>query len=254
MKPQRALSFLLVLFALGSTASAAPSAESLYTEGQAAYDRGDYATAIARWQASFDVSGATALLFNVAQAERLSGDCPRALATYRKFIAADPDPSSEQHKLAEDLERELAAKCVEPTPAPPPEPASGPGLDAAAHPTSTGDHEPEHPTSALRVAGIATGGAGIALLVTGLVVGTHANALGGEVTGACATSCDWSQLKSKDGTGRHEATVGYVLDGVGAAAIVGGVVMYYLGSRESSVSVAPASRAGGTVVSWSGSW
>lgn len=248
---------ILAIAALGGIAAAEPSAEDLYAEGQAAYDRADYPTAIERWRASYEMSGEAGLLFNLAQAQRLAGNCAEALATYKKFLAADSDLVSEQHKLAEDFAQELDAKC-------PAEPVRHiehpvaprlnlvPGLNLGGELTDRNDR----PASgrSLRVAGLATGGAGVALLVTGLIVGRHANTLGDEVTNACATSCDWADQKSKEAAGRRDAKIGYALDGVGVAAIAGGALMYYLGSRTSTVGVAPPARDGGAVLSWSGSW
>lgn len=258
MTKHRLMTTVMTVLALGGTAAAAPpapSAEDLYAEGQAAYDRADYPTAIERWQAAYDLSGASGLLFNLAQALRLSGECPRALATYRKFIATDDEPTSEQHKLAEDLAREQAAKCDEPLPVPTHGVHTDPGGSSPV-PLPTGPEGPSTVSSgsALRVAGLATGGAGLALLVTGLVVGHHASTLGDEVTHACTTSCDWAAQAGKDSSGRSDATVGYVLDGIGVAAIAGGALMYYLGERGHSIDVAATSRADGAVVSWSTSW
>jgi hypothetical protein len=257
----RAVLIILAIAALGSTAAAAPSAEDLYAEGQAAYDRADYPTAIARWRESYEISGASGLLFNLAQALRLSGDCPGALSTYRKFLATDADPTSEQHRLAEDLARELDVACddlpsIRPSPVKPP--AARPPLELetglnVAVPLSDRNDRTTRP-SALRIAGLATAGTGAALLVAGLVVGHHADALGDEVTRACASGCDWAVQESKDAAGRHDAAVGRALDVVGAAAIAGGAVMYYLGSRAPSMRVTPAEHHDGAVVSWSGVW
>lgn len=105
------------------------SAQDLYAEGQTAYDRADYATAIDRWQVAYQISGASALLFNVAQAMRLSGDCARAIETYHLFLVADPDTASDQHRLADEFVRELRPTCpvtpphsptLPPTRSPPP--------------------------------------------------------------------------------------------------------------------------------------
>lgn len=251
---------VLTIAALHATAAAEPRAEVLYAEGQAAYDRADYATAIDRWQKSYEISGAPGLLFNLAQARRLSGDCPAALASYRTYLATDADAASEQHRLAEDLARELDAACdetpVDPRPRPvdPPSTAySAPGLTSVVRLSDSHDRT-QRPGRALRVAGLVTGGSGVALLVTGLVVGHHGRSLGDEVTRACAAGCDWAALSRKDAAGRRDVFIGRALDIVGVAAIAGGAVMYYLGSRASSVRVAPAEHRDGAVVSWSGAW
>ena len=233
--------------ALEAAAIAQPeTAEALYAEGQAAYDRADYATAIEKWQASYQLSREPLLIFNVAQAQRQSGDCPHALATYRQFVAADPDPTSEQHVLALDFERELEARCgalprvVQPDPRP-----------------ETGDRlrlsVPEHRGRSLRVAGLGIGGAGAVSITVGLVLGHHGASIGDEVTAACATSCDWNALRDKDAAGRRDVTIGHVLDAAGAAAIVTGTITYYLGWQHGAITIVPAGREGG-IATWSGSW
>jgi hypothetical protein len=249
----------IAMLGVAARADAQPSAESLYAEGQAAYDKADYTTAIAKWQASYQTSGENDLLFNLAQAMRLSGDCTRALATYQKFVAADPDPTSERHKLALDLARELEPACRarvprgDPPISPPtgPQPSVGGGLNLVG---GLNDHKSEgvRPGRTLRIAGLATSGVGASMLVTGLIFGRHAQTIGSEVTDACTTSCDWTVQKSKDAAGRRDATIGYALDAVGVAAIASGAVMYYLGSR-STVAVVPRPE-GGVVASWRGSW
>jgi hypothetical protein len=247
--PMRASLVIVTIAALRMTAAAAPSAEDLYAEGQAAYDRADYATAIARWRESYAVSAAPGLLFNLAQAQRLSGDCPGALSTYRRFLASDPDPASEQHRLAEDLATELDAACDERPPTPPriEPPGSVPAL------LSRRDDRPPRSGRGRRIAGLATGGAGLALLAAGLVLGHHGTALGAEVTRACAAGCDWSGQRETDAAGRRDVLVGRALDAVGAAAIVGGAILYYVGTRE-TLGVAPRPGGDGAVVTWGGSW
>lgn len=248
---------IVAIITIAGTAFAQPTAESLFAEGQAAYSRGDYATAIAKWQVSYEMSNETGLLFNIAQALRLSGNCPGALATYQRYIVADTDLGSEQHKLAEDFERELSGKCStvnttsKPNSSPVPYLVNGPNSVDALN-----DRKDREAGRTLRIAGLATGGTGIVLLATGLYLGHHGRALGDNVTEACRTSCDWGMQKDKDATGRRDVTRGRVLDGVGVAAIVGGAVMYYVGNRQSSVSIAPRTResGGGATLTWSGSW
>jgi tetratricopeptide (TPR) repeat protein len=227
-----------VLFTLHNDARAdEPSpAEVLYNQGQAAYTRADYAVAVEKWQASFDLSGASGLLFNLAQAYRLSGDCTRALATYRRFAAADP--TARQRPLAEDLVRELERTCVQQPP-----------MVAAVVPSSAYP-PPWHP---LQTVGLVTGGAGIVSIAIGLYIGHSGHTIGEEVTAACALSCDWNIQKIRDADGHHDVTSGYVLDAIGLAAIAGGAIMYYFGSTH-DVSITPASREGGAVVSWGGTW
>jgi tetratricopeptide (TPR) repeat protein len=224
----------LMLVILEARAIAAASAEDLYAQGQSAYDAADYATAIAKWTQSYDLSREPELLFNIAQARRLDGDCVQALATYERFVQIDP--TSEQRSLADDFVRELEPRCGATTRAP----------DAERPPTRS--------ERTLKIAGLAVGGGGVALLGAGLLLGHHASTLGEEVTRACAQTCDWSAQKDNDARGRSYATTGRVLDVVGIAAIAAGAVAYYLGDRSDGVAVVPQQREVGVVVTWSGLW
>jgi tetratricopeptide (TPR) repeat protein len=224
----------------------APTAEALYIEGQTAYDHADYPTAIAKWQASYELSGESTLLFNLAQAYRLSGDCASALSTYKQFVTIDP--TADQRTLALDLARELEPKCGE---RPTPIVERKTPISVVDRPTH--EHDRERPGRTLKVTGLATSGAGIALLASGLLLGHHAATLGDQVTTACVVSCDWTTLKDKDATGRRDATIGYVLDAVGVTAIVGGAVLYYLGDRKDEIHIALSARSG-AIVAWGRAW
>jgi hypothetical protein len=213
-------------------AFAGPSAEKLYDEGQHEYDAGHYAAAVELWQEAYDASKLPLLVFNVAQAYRFAGDCLSALATYRRYVALEP--KSEQSGYARSFIGELEARCGMPS-----------------QPPTTDRSEP---VRKLRLVGLGTGGTGIALLVGGLVLGKHASTLGDRVTSACSVSCDWSTQQDTDAAGHRDAAIGYVLDGVGIAAILGGAVVYYVGGRAGRITISPKSQEGGAVVSWSGTW
>lgn len=99
---------LLTIAALEAVAAASP-AEDLYVEGKGAYDRGDYQAAIERWQKSYQLSNEGDLLYNIAHALRLSGNCKGAIGTYKKFLAGEA--TAEQRKIAEDFVREMEPVC-----------------------------------------------------------------------------------------------------------------------------------------------
>jgi tetratricopeptide (TPR) repeat protein len=237
---------VLVVAAVGmlggaARADAPPTAESLYDEGQAAYEKADYAIAIAKWQESYRLSNENGLLFNLAQAQRLSGNCGAALATYWKFLAVDQDPASEQHKLADDFARELGPTCGA---------AKAPPVDPK--PQVTVEDHDRH--SGLRLVGLIGGGSGIVALATGLALGHHGQTLGNDVTVACAVNCDWAVQKGKDASGRGDVAIGYALDVAGAAAIAGSAIAYYIGVRRGGLTITPRPSDGGAAISWSGSW
>jgi tetratricopeptide (TPR) repeat protein len=248
---------LIALICLTTTALAQPGPEVLYTEGQAAYDHRDYATAIAKWQAAYDLSKESGLLFNLAQAQRLAGNCTGALASYRGFLATDPEAGSDQRKLADEFAKELDAQC--PTAKPVVPALTAPKTAISDPAASVGPREPRPLTISSsssgrrwKIAGLATSGVGIVTLAIGLGLGRHGSEIGAEITAACRTSCDWSALKDKDVQGRREVAIGRVLDVAGIAAIAGGAIFYYVGHRRQDVAITP--RDGGAVVAWSRSW
>lgn len=235
----RIMIVVVAIVALRSIASAQLSAEELYAQGEAAYSDRDYRTAATLWARAYGLSHEPLLIFNTGQALRLAGDCAGALAAYRRFIAIDP--SSEQRPLADEFVSELHLKC------------------GAAAPTTTTTPPVVGPAPAwsgrtFRIAGLAIGGTGALSITVGLVLGHRAARLEEEVTRACSISCDWTELKSKDAAGRRAATTGYALDVLGAAAIVGGGIMYLVGHQRSAITVAPRPRDSGAVVTWSGVW
>jgi tetratricopeptide (TPR) repeat protein len=71
-------------------ASTDADADDLFRKGLEAYDGHRYREAIESFSRAYRRSHNTALLFNIAQAWRLLGDCSQATATYESFVAADP--------------------------------------------------------------------------------------------------------------------------------------------------------------------
>lgn len=239
---------LVMILVLEAVASAQPTAEDLYSQGEDAFNRRDYPTAIDRWQTSYALSQEPLLLFNLAHAYRLSGDCPRALETYKRFMAEAP--SSEEYTLAASLAHELEAKCSRP---------SALVVESRANPVAAVENErpsvrTEPAGRKLRIGGAVIGGAGLLTLATGLYLGHRGQTIGDEVMDACRVSCDWADWKDKDAKGQRYASIGRVLDVGGAIGIASGVALYYLGVRQGSLTVEPRTREGGAAVSFRGSW
>lgn len=247
------LTVLLLITTLEAVASAQPTAEDLYGQGEEAFNRRAYSDAIEKWQASYELSHEPLLLFNLAHAYRLSGDCPRALATYRRFMAEDP--TAEERALAVQLSQELEGKCEAPTPPATEQQPPTPDTVFRSTPVST-THEdhPERSGRTLKISGMVLGGASVLTIATGLYVGRSAQAIGDEVTAACRVSCDWAAWKDRDAKGQRYAAIGRGLVVGGAIGIAGSAVLYYLGVRQAALTIEPSARGQGAAVSWSGSW
>jgi tetratricopeptide (TPR) repeat protein len=124
------LALLVLALAIAAAPSAArgqqpTGAAELYRLGVEAYDRQDYARAAQLFSDCHARSGDPSLLFNIAQAHRLAGDCEAAAGHYRRFLEAMPEAPNRadaEAKLA-DMERcarERSEPEPEPAPAAPP--------------------------------------------------------------------------------------------------------------------------------------
>jgi tetratricopeptide (TPR) repeat protein len=64
----------------------APRGEVLFRRGVAAYDAHEYASAIEWFEKAYATDAEPAILFNIAQAYRALGDCPKALEKVEMFL------------------------------------------------------------------------------------------------------------------------------------------------------------------------
>jgi tetratricopeptide (TPR) repeat protein len=95
-------------------------ARSLFAQGQIHYSLGEYEQAIAAFRRAYELTSAPGLLFNIAQAHRLNGQCRQALEIYRHFIRLAP-----QSEYLPEAETQIAALVVR---------CGTPGPDAQAEP------------------------------------------------------------------------------------------------------------------------
>jgi tetratricopeptide (TPR) repeat protein len=249
-----AIAVAVIVAARSAAANPTADAERYYNNGQTAYDAKRYDDAIAAWDKSYALSHLPALVYNLAQAHRLHGDCAEALDAYKRFV--ELDPKSPQRASAEGFIRDLdpcpaPTGVMEPPPPPPTLPPSPPSL-----PPSPPHHAMvAHASSGERVAGIVVAGVGVATAAVGGYFGAQAQSLASQVRTACASGCEYDAVKSKDQQGRSDETLQYVLYATGGAAIVTGAIVFALGSRqhvETPVAVAPLP--GGAALTWSHAW
>lgn len=117
------------------------TSRTLYQAGKRKYQLGDYDRAITLFKQAYEEQPAPAYLYNIAQAYRLEGNCPQALAYYRKFLAAKPDGALGGRVKGYITELEAKCKAAESDAAKPPTPESpGAGAgeaEAKAQPGST---------------------------------------------------------------------------------------------------------------------
>lgn len=124
MRPPRiALGLLaaLVLSLLAAPTARAQDARELFLRGQAAYDTGEYQTAIDLWQRAYELDPRPLLQFNIAQALERLGQLQAAIAAYEIFIrdsaATEPRQAPARARVAA-LQRRLEATGIRVTGAP----------------------------------------------------------------------------------------------------------------------------------------
>ena len=244
----RALAIALLLSARVVAAQPAPSpsdqAAALYDEGKRHYDIAEYAAAIASWKQAYMLSSEPLLLFNIAQAYRLSGNCAEANRFYLNYTRLVPRPSNQAELSA------AMAKCAgvapatgETTDATPPEG----GATTTTAPTTTGHPAAVRPPPGgvdetasgrgLRVAGYVVAGvggiSGVVAIVSALSARSKSDTVDGQAPGTVWTP----GLETTQDNGQAADTRAKVFGGIAVGAVVTGGVLWWLGHRESTVQV-----------------
>jgi tetratricopeptide (TPR) repeat protein len=213
------------------------TAEAHYQKGMKSYTLGRFEDAIEEFEKAYELRQEPIFLYNIAQSHRQNNNPQRAIFFYRRYLEADPNAKNraETEKRISDMESDLNQKAesaaatvpTAPPSAPPPAtpPAAAPLSPQVTQPVLPVQAQAAAPASTgrgLRIAGITVGALGVAGVVTGVFFGVHANSLHDE-----ATSGTYDDSKYQDS--ETFRTLQWVSVGVGAAAIVTGGVLYYLG-------------------------
>jgi hypothetical protein len=168
---------------------------------------------------------------------------PEAAPSSSSPVGAPLSPGSAEPSVAQPAQ-EAPASSTEPPPTPAPEglatgeapmltaPASGsdqsnPSVQAQATPAVA-----RSGSRKLKLAGAITGGAGIVALAGGLWMGLRARSLSNEVTSDANRNPVGAFDRSKYDSGKTAETLQWVGYSVGAAALAGGAILYWLGRRQ----------------------
>jgi tetratricopeptide (TPR) repeat protein len=229
---------LLALVLATGTALADADPAALETSGNKHYELAEYAAAIMDFKEAFRITDRPELLFNIAQAYRLSGDCAQARTFYKTYLRRLPAAENADSVRARIDELEACA-----TKPPPPVPTVAPPVAPLVI---------EHRRTWMTKAGIAGLGGGAVGIGVGIAFMVRGASKQDELRDACATSCTSERARSLDAAGQaanRNATIGFVAGGVLAAA---GVVLIVLDGRTRGPVVTPES--GGASVAWSWSF
>ncbi|HEX4455813.1 MAG TPA: tetratricopeptide repeat protein [Kofleriaceae bacterium] len=218
-------------------------AKLLADRGRALHDAGDYAGAIAAYKEAYVLAPRPGLLFNLAQAYRLSGDCDDAAFMYQRFLDSNP-PEDRRAIAAANLT--MVVKCghgglaiVPPTPQPTMSTAAPALQPTASH-------------AELRHAGAWIAVGGVAGLVVAGAFAWQAHEASDAVSQAYAGGMMSANLSSQDAAGRRDALVGDIVGAAGGAALITGAILYGVGWHDEArhVAVAPTTRGGEVKLSW----
>lgn len=225
---------IVPIAAHGDDASGIPTkARTLADRGRAFHDAGDYNNAIAAFTQAYVIAPSPALLFNLAQAYRLQGNCDDAALMYRRFLATNPEP--EQRALAEahlaSVERclhKIALHIPVETPsgrlvaAPPSEPL----VSLRAAPVVS------HRAQIEKDIGVGLAISGGASLAVAAYYAVQAHDAANDVAAAYARGGKWQQIAPIDERGQSAATRAKLFGAGGAVGLAGGIVTYLLGRHD----------------------
>jgi len=202
-------------------------AQRLYQAGLESFRAREYEAALSRFSEAYRLSQAPLLLYNMAQAQRLRGECSAALSLYREFSATSP--SGKARELAELHQWELShCEVLHSTPsaqaalpAPSERPAAKPASSKAAHSRQIFTQPPAERQPAKkrdRTAALVSFGSALALFGVSGYFAWRADRAADEVSNVFATRGTWSQaLAERERQGIRDAQLG-------VASLIGGLV------------------------------
>jgi tetratricopeptide (TPR) repeat protein len=218
-------------------------ARRLYQTGLESYRAGNYDEAIARLKASYQLVPAPGLLYDLAQAQRLKGDCASARTLYRQFL--DHSPRGSVETLARSHLAEMDKCVADAVPATvasapaarPGTPNSGGSSNLAARPSGLGPEQnlisapsPHRSRFIGRRAALAAGFTALGLAVATGYFAWRADQASDKVSNMFSPGQTWSATgMNAEQSGRSSETLG-VVTAVGA--LLSGGIAAWLATRD----------------------
>lgn len=226
-------------------------ARQLAEKGRSAHDAGDYPTAVAAFKEAYVLAPSPGLLFNIAQAYRLVGNCDEAAWMYRRFL--DTNPIGGHRQLAES---HLAAveKCGSGglrVSAPEPKADDAKVPDAPLTLTATLDRHDRSRT--FKKIGIGTAIGGGTLLAGAAIFALDARDASNTVAATYKRGGKWADVEETDARGKRSAAFATALGIGGGLAVASGAVLYAVGRHyepAQHVAVTPTGGGAQVSVSW----
>lgn len=257
----RASLVLTALLAAGAAAHAQPAppapaptntdADAAYQEARRFYDLREWDSAIAKFKEAYRLRPDAPSLFNIAQSNRLKGDCAEALSFYKTYKRNFPN-----EKNIDKVDRfitEMEA-CVKTKPATEPaktEPATGEAVPTgpvtivpkpreASPPPPPPPPPANDPGRTKRIVGLGVGGAGVLALGASVFFGLRAHSAANDAEGGTQGQTWDPSIQTRGENASRNAKISLA---VGSALVITGGVLYVLGRTSSteaaSVAVVP---------------
>jgi hypothetical protein len=215
---------------------------------------GKFAEALEAYKAAYVLAPSPGLLFNLAQAYRLNGDCDDAAWMYRRFL--ETEPRDDLRDLVNGHLQKLAA-CMH----------AGFGIEPPAVPNAQSKlQEPSQPPRIVAVAVVPEhdgerdkrvgsylmiGGA--VALAASAVFAIDAHEVAGDVQNAYHGGARNPDVRALDDRGQRDSTIATITGVTGGVAVVSGAVLYGLGRHYESaqhLAVVPHRDGGEVRVAW----
>jgi tetratricopeptide (TPR) repeat protein len=219
------LSTILALTTPAGAETPLEQAKALAGRATVEYNIGHFDQALELYSKAYEALPTAALLFDIGQCHRMLANPERAIFFFQGYLREKPDASN--RALVERLLLELQQQL--PPPAPSPAEPVAPVVEPAPAPAPANTPAPAG-RPVLRIAGLVTGGTGVALIGAGIALGLHAQSLSNQITQLSARHGAWSpQYQSDYDSGKTAATAATILSVTGGLAVVTGGVLAYLG-------------------------
>jgi len=216
-------------------------AKRLYEEGLQHYNLAEYDSAIEKFKAAYAISSAPGLLFNIAQSYRLKKDWEQASNFYLTYLRLKPDAPNRQdveQRIAEMqkmMEDEKAMKNKPPEGTVTPDGNSAQSSKAPTINIVTAPQDSGSGSQSLITAGYATAGAGLAIVITGVIFGQMAKGAEKELNQLNADMGTWTQeQQDKYDSGKRANTIAVIAFIAGGAAVATGATLWTLGTLRKS--------------------
>jgi hypothetical protein len=210
------------------------AAKGAFQAGNASFNEADYDRAITYWEDAYrrDCT-AHPLLLNLARAYELDGQKRHAVNALETFRTRSPGSAEDAQikRRIEKLQEQIAAESATAAPPPP-----GPAPAAVPPPPAPGQPEPEAPAADTGSGGsrpiwpLFIAGGGAVLGIVGGVIWAGGASDVSEFEEKCGPKrqCPTEAMKEDANDARTKSTVGAVVTFVGAGALVGGLVLYFV--------------------------